>query len=84
MKIGQKLVCVDISGNIKNLHKFNIYTISNYIKDKSNIDGIIEQVELYEVRNYYYNLKRFLTINEYRKIKLEKISFYRNQKNTTN
>lgn len=69
MKIGDKIVCINIDGNYNKLLKINsIYTVDDvfYTFD-------IENVYLSEISGIFFS-KRFATLKMTRKMKLDKIN----------
>jgi len=68
---GEKVVCVDK----KYIKKYNLknksYTISNYVPKKNNFFN--NDLIIIEGERYGYNAKYFLSIKDYRKLKLEQI-----------
>jgi len=68
MKIGDKVVCIDV-GNIKKLKQYQIYIIQDIIDEY----GVIPQIKLNEVDYIYYKQSRFVSLKEYRKIKLQNV-----------
>lgn len=69
MKIGDKVVCIDV-GNIKKLKQYQTYIIQDIIDE---LDGVIPQIKLNEVDHIYYKQSRFVSLKEYRKIKLQNV-----------
>jgi hypothetical protein len=69
MKICDKVVCIDV-GNIKKLKQYQTYIIQDIIDE---LDGVIPQIRLIETGYVYYKISRFISLNEYRKIKLQNV-----------
>jgi hypothetical protein len=66
---GDKVVCIDV-GNIKKLNQYQIYTIYDILTE---FDSVVPQIRLIETGYVYYKISRFISLNEYRKIKLQNV-----------
>lgn len=66
---GDKVVCIDV-GNIKKLNQYQIYTIYDILTE---FDSVVPQIRLIETGYVYYKISRFISLNEYRKLKLQNV-----------
>jgi len=69
-KVGDKIVCVD-AGSSGHLKQYNFYIIEEFHIASSTKKPLIT---LYET-DYYHSISRFVSIKEYRKLKLKKIRY---------
>ena len=70
-KIGDKIVCI-VENDVLGAKYNNIYTVSDDLNLLKN--SYYEKfVEIKELSERLYNMKDFITLKEYRKIKLKKL-----------
>ena len=72
---GDKVICVD-ADNITRLELNKIYTIDNML---GRFDNVTPQILLKEIEHVYYKQSRFVSLKEYRKIKLKNVESIYNQ-----
>lgn len=69
MNINDKVVCINCDELVK-LELYQIYTIKNILTEK---DNVRPQILLFEIDMIYYKLERFISLNQFRKQKLNKL-----------
>lgn len=69
MNINDKVVCINCDELVK-LELYQIYTIKNILTEK---DNVRPQILLFEIDMIYYKRERFISLNEFRKQKLNKL-----------
>ena len=66
-EVGDKIVCIDDSDTSGHLRLYGVYTIDVFTPKMKNI------ITLKGREFEFYNINRFVSLSEYRKIKLKKI-----------
>lgn len=69
MDINDKVVCINCDELVR-LDLYQTYTIKNILTEK---DNVIPQILLFEIDTIYYKRERFISLNEFRKQKLNKL-----------
>lgn len=69
MNINDKVVCINCDELVR-LELYQTYTIKNILTEK---DNVIPQILLFEIDTIYYKRERFISLNEFRKQKLNKL-----------
>lgn len=69
MDINDKVVCINCDELVR-LELYQTYTIKNILAEK---DNVIPQILLFEIDTIYYKRERFISLNEFRKQKLNKL-----------
>lgn len=73
MKVGDKIVCIDTNSKTNKLEKFKIYTI-RWISTKYTQYIVVVKLKDVKDENEAYNVDQFVTLQGYRKLKLEKLN----------
>lgn len=69
-KVGEKVVCIDNSGERDRLELYHVYTIKKHYWDEYNDQPVIDVME----NNVRWLSERFITLKKYRKEKIKKLN----------